>query len=58
MSLAVGVLVLMGFLLSLAGIVVKFTGLNLLAPLCQSALTYILVANAFFILALLIDRFE
>ena len=54
----VGTLVLVGMLLILGGVILKFAGLNLLEPLFYMPVSFFVVANTCFLLALVIDKFD
>lgn len=58
MSAGVGTLVLVGMLLLLGGVILKFAGLNLLEPLFFIPSSFFVVANTCFLLALVIDKFD
>lgn len=54
----VGTLVLVGMVLLLGGVILKFAGLNLLEPLFYVPASFFVVANTCFLLALIIDKFD
>lgn len=58
MNLGTGVLVLLGFFLILFGIIMKFSGLNLLDPLCSRISSFFAIANTCFLIAIIVDRFD
>ena len=58
MNLGSGVLMFVGFLLLVAGVFLKFTGLSLLEPLISSSLGYLSTASTCFLLVLIVDRFQ
>ena len=58
MNLAVGILVLMGFLTILSGLILQMKGLNLFDSIFTSSSSYFLAANTCFIIALVIEKFD
>ncbi len=58
MSMAVGSLVFLGFIFIMCGMILKFSGLNLLDPLIRSIASYFLAANTCFLTALIISWFD
>jgi len=58
MNLAVGTLVLLGFILLLAGTILNLSGWNPLHPVILRPVSYYVVANTCFLMALIIDRFD
>jgi len=57
MNLAVGSLVLLGFLFSLFGVVFKLSGFNLLYPMITEVANFFVASSICFLMALVIDRF-
>lgn len=57
MNMAVGTLILMGFIMLLGGVTYKLTGMNFMDPLVQKNQSFFTGANSCFIVALVIDRF-
>ncbi|MFQ5952867.1 MAG: hypothetical protein ACE5JK_05635 [Candidatus Omnitrophota bacterium] len=58
MSLATGSLVLLGFFLIMFGVILKFSGLNLLEPLFYNIGGYFAMANTCFLIALVVEKFD
>ena len=58
MNLAVGSLLLVGFIMIQGGVVLQIAGLNLLDPLFKIPSSAFLIANTCFLVALIIDRFS
>lgn len=58
MDMAVGSVVLLGFLFLLGGVICKFSDLSLLEPYVTSPAGFFAVANTCFLLALVVDRFS
>ena len=58
MNLATGSLVLVGFILLVAGVVSKLIGVPLMLPLISEGSDFFVAANTCFLLALVIDKFE
>ncbi|UCD55798.1 MAG: hypothetical protein JSV93_03160 [Candidatus Omnitrophota bacterium] len=58
MNLGSAILMLVGFLLLLAGMISKIIGLSLFAPFITTYGTYFVGANSCILLALAVDRFH
>lgn len=58
MNVAVGCLVLLGFVLIMSGVIQKVAGLNLLEPLINASGAAFMAANTCFLLAIVLDRFD
>ncbi|MGB2705293.1 MAG: hypothetical protein WBC74_00305 [Candidatus Omnitrophota bacterium] len=58
MNVATGCLTFLGFILLLAGIASKLMGMSILAPYISSFLGYFVAANACFLMALVVDKFQ
>jgi len=57
-STGAGTLLLMAFLMILTGIVLHFSGLNLLEPIINSVAAYFVIANTCILMALVVDKFD
>ena len=58
MGIAVGSLILLGFLLLQVGVIFKMIGINLLHPIFEIPSNFFIVANTCFLVALIVDRFD
>ena len=58
MSLATGCLMFVGFIFLMAGMMSKFIGIPILAPLVYSNMSCFIAANTCLLLALIVDKFE
>lgn len=58
MSLAVGTLVFIGFLLILFGVIAKASGVNLLTPAVTNVSNIFIIANTCFLMALIVSKFD
>ena len=58
MNAATGTLTLVGLILLLAGLVSKLLGIFILAPFISSSINYVIAANACFLLAIVVDKFQ
>jgi hypothetical protein len=58
MSTGTGTLLLVGFFFILFGIILKFSGLNLLEPVVYQITSYFTVANTCFLVALIVHLFD
>jgi len=58
MGIAVGTLVLLGFILLQVGIIFKFVGINLLDPVLVIPGNILTAANTCFLIALIVDKFD
>ena len=58
MNLATGSLMLLGFVLLVAGIVSKLMGMALLAPFFNTSVGCFMAANACLLLVLVVDKFQ
>jgi len=58
MNLAVGILIMMGFLAILSGLILQMKGLNLFDVVFTSSNGYFLAANTCFIVALVLEKFD
>lgn len=58
MNVAVGSLVLLGFILILFGIIFKYSRLNLMEPIFSIPISFFTISNTCFLVALVIDKFD
>lgn len=58
MNVAVGSLILIGMLLVMGGVIMKYAGLNLLEPYLNVPTNFFVVANTCFLVALIVDKFD
>jgi len=58
MNLAIGSLVLMGFLFVLFAVIFNLKGVNLLYPYVKQAVSYFIAANTCFLIAFIISTFD
>ncbi len=57
MNLAVGALVLVGFLMLQVGIIFRMSGFNILEPMFEIPQNFFIASNTCFLIALVVDRF-
>ncbi|NQT33403.1 MAG: hypothetical protein HQ594_07015 [Candidatus Omnitrophica bacterium] len=58
MDTATGTLVFLGLLLLVNAIIVKTTGVNLLAGVCTQPKGFVTAANSCFLFAIIVDKFN
>lgn len=58
MGIGTGIMFLLGFILILAGMVIKFKGINVLGPIGSSPVSYLVLAITCFLIGFILDQFD